>query len=82
MIPGVAETALGIRMWTAATRKHYSRRTTRYQSDVTDEEWGVIEPHLPDAKLTGRPRGWPLREIVNGIFSRRISCKSPWPFGA
>jgi len=55
-------------MWTPATRKDYIRTTARYQSDVTDEEWRVIEPHLPPAKLTGRPRAWPLREIVNGIF--------------
>ena len=58
----------GIAMWTAATRKNYSRKTARYQSDVTDEDWRVIEPHLPPARTTGRPRAWPLREIVNGIF--------------
>ena len=55
-------------MWTPTTREHYSRRATRYQSDLTDEEWRVIEPHLPPAKRTGRPRAWPLREIVNAIF--------------
>ena len=55
-------------MWTLTTRKHYSRRATRYQSDLTDEEWHVIEPYLPPAKRTGRPRAWPLREIVNAIF--------------
>lgn len=55
-------------MWTPTTRKHYSRRATRYQSDLTDEEWHVIEPYLPPAKRTGRPRAWPLREIVNAIF--------------
>ncbi len=55
-------------MWTAATRNEYSRKTARYQSDVTDAEWQVIEPYLPVAKRTGRPRVWPPREIVNGIF--------------
>jgi transposase len=55
-------------MWTPATRKNYSRNGLRYQSDVTDEEWRVIEPYLLPAKGIGRPRGWPLREIVNGIF--------------
>jgi hypothetical protein len=29
-------------MWTAANRENYSRETTRYQSDVTDEEWRII----------------------------------------
>jgi len=55
-------------MWTATTREHFGRRTNRYQSDRTDEEWGVIEPYLPPAKRMGRPRAWPLREIVNAVF--------------
>jgi transposase len=65
-------------MWTPATRKNCSRKTTtRYQSDATDEEWRVIEPYLPPASDTGRPREWPLREIVNGIFYvMRSVC--PW----
>ena len=42
--------------WTPATRKNYSRKGLRYQSDVTDEEWRVIEPYLPPAKDIGRPR--------------------------
>ena len=64
-------------MWTPTTREHYSRRSRRYQSDVTDEEWRVIEPYLPPAKATGRPRGWPMREIVNAIFYvLRSGC--PW----
>ena len=57
--------------------RNYSRNGLRYQSDVTDEEWRVIEPYLPPAKGIGRPRGWPLREIVNGIFYvMRSGC--PW----
>jgi len=55
-------------MWTPTTREHYSRRAARYQTDMSDEEWRVIEPHLPPARTTGRPRAWPMREIVNAIF--------------
>jgi putative transposase len=55
-------------MWTPTTRQKYSRPTTRYQTDLTDAEWGIIEPFLPLAKATGRPRAWPLREILNAIF--------------
>lgn len=55
-------------MWTPATREQYRRVTARYQSDLTDEEWLVIEPLLPPAKPTGRPRAWPMREIVNAVF--------------
>jgi len=64
-------------MWTPTTRKQHSRKTNRYQSDVTDEEWRVIEPHLPAAKDTGRPRAWPMREIINAIFYVMRSG-APW----
>jgi transposase len=53
-------------MWTRG--EWYSRNALRYQSDVTDKEWHVIEPLLPARQARGRPRGWPLREIVNAIF--------------
>ena len=55
-------------MRTPTTREHYRRPTTRYQSDLTDKEWRVVEPWLPPARKTGRPRAWPTREIVNAIF--------------
>src|SRR3984957_13950153 len=60
-------------MWTPATRKNYSRNGLRYQSDVTDEEWRVIEPYLPPAdsrsiKTTeaGGPRGYDAGKKING----------------
>jgi transposase len=55
-------------MWTPTTRQQHSRPVTRYQTDLTDAEWHVIAPHLPKPCATGRPREWPMREIVNGIF--------------
>jgi transposase len=55
-------------MWTPATREKYSRPALRYQSDVTDQEWLVLEPLLPKPKTRGRRWSWPLREIVNAIF--------------
>ena len=36
---------------------------------MTDAEWAVIEPLMPAPNPRGRPRAWPLREIVNAIFS-------------
>ena len=39
-----------------------------YQSDLSDEEWEVIEPHLPHPRAPGRPRLHPLREILNAVF--------------
>ena len=64
-------------MWTPATRRQHSRIVTRYQTDLTDAEWRVIAPPLPKLSATGRPREWPMREIVNGIFYvTRAGC--PW----
>ena len=64
-------------MWTPTTREQHSRTALRYQTDLTDAEWVVIEPHLPPVRSTGRPRVWPMREIVNGIFYvMRAGC--PW----
>jgi transposase len=56
-------------MWTSTTRQQHSRPAARYQTDLTDKEWRLIEPHLPAALKTGRPRAWPMREIGNAIFS-------------
>lgn len=64
-------------MWTPTTRQQHNRPVTRYQTDLTDAEWRVIAPHLPKPCATGRPRAWPMREIVNGIFYvMRAGC--PW----
>jgi len=41
---------------------------THYPSDVSDQEWAILEPLLPKAKPGGRPRSSDLRQVVNGIF--------------
>ncbi|WP_432573674.1 transposase [Kineococcus sp. SYSU DK005] len=38
-----------------------------YSSDLSDEEWELIEPLLPEQGRMGRPRQ-DLREVLNGIF--------------
>lgn len=46
-----------------------------YPSDVSDKEWEIIEPFMPEPKDDGRPREHDLREIVNGIlYSLRSGC--------
>ena len=42
----------------------------RYPSDLTDEEWQLLEPVFEEVEpyTTGRPREKDLREIVNAIF--------------
>ena len=59
---------LGFAMWTPTTREQHSRAVARYQTELTHAEWRVISPLLPEPCATGRPREWPMREIVNGIF--------------
>ena len=39
-----------------------------YPTDLTDHEWALIEPYVPQAKAGGRPEQYPKREILNGIF--------------
>ncbi len=51
-----------------ATRRQHSREHLRYGSDLTDAEWAIIAPFLPPPAHTGRPRQWPMREIMNAIF--------------
>ena len=55
-------------MWTPATRRQHSRDHLRYETDLSDAEWALIEPLMPAPNPRGRPRAWPLREIVNAIF--------------
>ena len=57
-------------MWTPATRGRMAKiekKTKRYPSDLTDEEWARIQPFLPGASKTGRPIEVDLREILNAI---------------
>jgi transposase len=54
--------------WTEITRRQYQREGRRYASDTTDQEWAVIEPHLPVPASTGRRRAHDLREVINAIF--------------
>jgi len=55
-------------MWTTENRHRYNRDQLRYPSDLTDEEWGHIEPLIPPAKRGGGKRRVNMREVVNGIM--------------
>ena len=37
-------------MWTTENRKRYDRSRLRYPSDLTDDEWALVEPLIPPAK--------------------------------
>jgi putative transposase len=48
-----------------------------YPSDLTDEQWTILEPHIPPCKHGGRHRQVDMRRVVNGILYRNKSgC--PW----
>jgi transposase len=49
-------------MWTEENRAKYERKGSRYPSDLTDEEWALVEPHLPP------PRKIDRRSLVDGIL--------------
>ena len=36
--------------------------------DLSDDEWALLEPLLHEPHGRGRPREWPLREVLNAIF--------------
>jgi transposase len=47
----------------------------RYDSDLTDEQWRLIEPLLPPPAAAGRREKHPRREIVNAIlYVVRTGC--------
>lgn len=60
-----------------------------YPSDLTNEEWLVLAPHIPPAKPGGRPRETNMRAVVNAIrYVVRSGCAwryvphdfgVPWP---
>jgi transposase len=55
-------------MWTIENRGRYDRSKLRYPSDLTDEEWALVEPLIPAGKRGGGKRTVILREVVNGLM--------------
>src|ERR1700678_2992366 len=53
-------------------------RTQRYPSDLTDEQWALVEPLIP-VYHGGRPRKTSLRDVVDAVFYLvRTGCQ--WRF--
>jgi transposase len=55
-------------MWTKENRGRYDRSGLRYPSDLTDDEWALVEPLIPPAKRGGDTRTVVMREVVNGLM--------------
>jgi putative transposase len=51
-------------------------RLHHYPSDLTDDQWALLEPHLPPEPGGGRPRKTDPREVINAIFYiTRTGCQ-------
>jgi putative transposase len=55
-------------MWKTENRQRYNRDKLRYPTDLTDDEWSVLQPLIPPAKRGGRKREVDMREVVNGAM--------------
>ena len=53
--------------WTEITRPIYDRRSQRYASDCTDDEWAIILPFMPPKNHVGRPRRTEMRDAWDAI---------------
>ena len=55
------------------------RSRKAYPSDLTNEQWAIVEPLIPPAKQSprgGRPREVDMREVLNTIFYlNRSGCQ-------
>ena len=65
-------------MWTNENRARYDRSHLRYPSDLTDDEWKLVEPLIPPGRRGGDKRTVILREVVNGLtFSPPVVSGGP-----
>src|SRR5687768_451656 len=49
----------------------------RYPTDLSDDEWRCICPHLPEPTVRGRPRLHGLRAVLNAVFYV-LKSGCPW----
>src|SRR5271155_3029701 len=65
-------------MWTEQSRGRMAKiakKTKRYPSDLTDEEWEQIAPLMPKPGRRGRPREVDFREVINAVrYLVRSGC--------
>ena len=40
-----------------------------YPSDLTEQEWAMLEPLIPPAKPGGHPRTTDIREVIKSMAS-------------
>lgn len=69
-------------MWAAEQRTRNKVRVPKerkgYPTDISDQEWTLVEPLLPGVARTGRPRKTELRQVINALrYLVRSGCE--WP---
>jgi transposase len=63
-------------------RGRYDRGRLRYPSDLTDEEWALVEPLIAPAKRGSNKRTVDVREVVNGLlYVLSSGCQASDPEG-
>src|SRR5579871_3506547 len=51
-------------------------RTRRYPSDLTDEQWALVEPLIPEPPGGGRPVKTTMRDVVDAVlYLLRTGCQ-------
>ena len=63
--------------WSDAARAGHVRCSARYASDLTDREWALLAPIMPEDRATGGPRPTDLREVVNAVL-HVAAARCPW----
>src|SRR4051812_42967488 len=57
-------------------RRSEMRKRKTYSTDLTDGQWKLIEPFMPEPKERGRKRKVDMREVVNSIlYISRTGCQ-------
>jgi hypothetical protein len=71
--------------WNETDREKYAVIRERYASDLSDEEFALIQPLLPGPKPVGR-KPTDARSILNALFytptlreSEKIACQTVLP---
>lgn len=55
-------------MWTNDNRAAYERKSSRYPSDLTDEEWALVAPLMPPPKKARRHPVPEMRALLDAIL--------------
>ena len=52
----------------------------RYPSDLSDEEWAILEPLLSRSERRGRPPKWPARRVADAAAFYLLRSGCSWGY--